>query len=47
LQGDSLVCLAHAWLSNRHVLVASAGGKVLLFEDAELKATLALEEVVR
>ena len=28
VQGDSLVCISHSWLSNRHVLVATEHGKV-------------------
>ena len=30
-------CVAHGWMSARHVLVALAKARILLFEDAELK----------
>ena len=36
-QGESLNCVAHGWMSARHVLVALAKARILLFEDAELK----------
>ena len=47
LKGDQLVCYSHGWLSPRHVLVATERGKILLFEDAELKSTYAMEELTR
>ena len=47
IKGDSLNCLAHSWLSNKHVLVATERGKVLLFEEAELKTTYSIQELVK
>ena len=47
LKGDQLVCYSHAWLSPRHVLVATEHAKILLFEDAELKSTYSIEELTR
>ena len=41
------MCHSHGWLSPRHVLVATERGKILLFEDAELKSTYAMEELTR
>ena len=40
-------CLSHDWLSPRHVIVATERGKVLLFEDAELKSTYSMEELTK
>ena len=47
LKGDQLVCFSHAWLSPRHVLVATEHSKILLFEDAELKSTYSIEELTK
>ena len=47
LKGDQLVCHSHGWLSPRHVLVATEHGKILLFEDAELKSSYSMEELTR
>ena len=41
------MCYSHGWLSPRHVLVATERGRILLFEDAELKSTYAMEELTR
>ena len=46
-KGDQMNCFSHDWLSPRHVLVATEKGKVLLFEDAELKSTYSMEELTR
>ena len=46
MKGEGLSCLAHSWLSNKHVLVAGDAGKVYLFEDAELKTIYNLSELV-
>ena len=46
LKGDGLCCLDHAWLSNKHVLVAGDGGKIYLFEEAELKSVYNLANLV-
>ena len=40
-------CLAHGWLSSRHVLVAADRGRILLFEDAELKTTFTMAELTK
>ena len=45
MKGDGLSCLAHSWLSNKHVLVAGDGGKVYLFEEAELKTVYNMAEL--
>ena len=42
-----MVCHSHGWLSPRHVLVATEHGKILLFEDAELKSSYSMEELTR
>lgn len=41
------MCHSHGWLSPRHVLVATEHGKILLFEDAELKSSYSMEELTR
>ena len=46
MKGDSLVCLAHTWLSNKHLLVGSQAGKVILFEEAELRTVYSLNELI-
>ena len=46
-EGDGLNCFAHSVLSNKHVLVAAEKGKVLLFENAELKTTYSIQELVK
>ena len=45
MKGEGLSCLAHSWLSNKHVLVAGDGGKVYLFEEAELKTVYNMAEL--
>ena len=47
LKGDQLICYSHGWLSPRHVLVATEHGKILLFEDAELKSTYSIDELTK
>lgn len=42
-----MVCYSHTWLSPRHLLVATEHGKILLFEDAELKSTYSIEELTK
>ena len=46
MKGEGLNCLAHSWLSNKHLLVAGEAGKVILFEEAELKTIYNLEELI-
>ena len=46
LKGDGLCCLDHAWLSNKHVLVAGDAGKIYLFEEAELKSVYNLNDLL-
>lgn len=46
MKGDGLVCLAHSWLSNKHLLVAGQSGKVILFEEAELKTIYNLNDLI-
>ena len=38
--------LAHTWLSNKHLLVAAESGKIILFEEAELKTIYHLPELI-
>ena len=40
-------CLSHDWLSPRHVIVATERGKIIIFEDAELKSSYSLEELTK
>ena len=47
LKGDQLVCYSHGWLSPRHVLVATENGKILLFEDAELKSSYSIDDLTK
>ena len=46
-KGDQLNCLSHDWLSPRHVIVATERGKIIIFEDAELKSSYSLEELTK
>ena len=46
MKGDGLTGLAHTWLSNKHLLVAGEAGKIILFEEAELKTVYNLPELI-
>ena len=39
--------MSHDWLSPRHVIVATERGKIIIFEDAELKSSYSLEELTK
>lgn len=39
--------MSHDWLSPRHLIVTADRGKILLFEDAELKSTYSMEELTK
>ena len=46
MKGDGLICLAHTWLSNKHLLVGGQAGKIILFEEAELRTVYNLKELI-
>ena len=46
-KGEHHQMLCHDWMSPRHVLLGTKTGKVLLLEDAELRATVDVNVLVQ
>lgn len=46
-KGDILNCHCHAWYTPKHLLVVTEAGKVLLFEEAEMRTSYCVGDLVQ